>query len=78
MKTIFIDSHKTIEEHYTVIFQELSDLKTSITFNRITSKLVYILYIPSLVNCVSFIKIGLVVLPYQQFQVLKSTIIQSE
>ena len=37
--------------------------------NGFTLKSVYILYIPSLVNCVSF---RVVVLPYQQFKVLKS------
>ena len=45
MKTIFIDSYKTIDEHCTVIFQDLSDLKISIIFNRITSKIgIYTLY----------------------------------
>ena len=62
MKTIFIGSHKTIEEHYTIIFQELSDLKTSIIFNGFTLKLVYIIYISLAINYVSFMKIGPVVL----------------
>ena len=30
MKTISIGSYKAIEEHYTVIFQELSDFKSQL------------------------------------------------
>ena len=62
MKTIFIGSHKTIEEHFTIIFEELCDLKMLIILNGFTLKLVYRLYIPSAINCVHFIKIGPVVL----------------
>ena len=32
METIFIGSYKTIEEHYAVICQELSDLRMSNIF----------------------------------------------
>ena len=64
MNTILIDSYKTIEEYCTVIFQELSDFKMSIIFNRFTSKLVYRLYVLSVINYISFIKIRLVVLLY--------------
>ena len=46
MKRIFIDSYKTIEECYTVIFQELSDFEMSIIFNIFTAKLIYILICP--------------------------------
>ena len=75
MKTIFIGSYKTIEEHYMAIFQELSNLKMSIIFNKYASKLVYILYIPSVMNCISFIKIRHVDFAYQQFEMLKSNYI---
>ena len=71
MKTIFIGSFKTIEEHCAAIFQNLGYSNTSIHVNGFTSKSVYILHIPSLVYCVSFIKIEPVVLAYQQFKVLK-------
>ena len=64
MKTIFIGFYKTIEEYCTVIFQKSSSLKTSNYGNGIASKLVYVLYIPSAVDCISFIKIKPEVLAY--------------
>ena len=45
MKTIFIGSYKTIEECYTVIFQELCDLKNIRYLTRICFKIyIYTLY----------------------------------
>ena len=72
MKTIFIGSYKTIEECYRVIFAKITGFKSQI-FSQIYFKIgVYILYVPLLINYISFIKIGPVVLAYQQFKVLKS------
>ena len=47
MKIISIDSYKTIEEYYRVIFAKLSDFKSQIFFSDW-----YIYpYVPSLINC---------------------------
>ena len=50
MKTVFIGSYKTIEEHCTVISQELSVLGTSNFVNEFTPKSVYILYLYTLLS----------------------------
>ena len=62
MKTICIDSYKTIEEYYRVIFEKLSEFKNQIFFMDLLQNWYIYLYIPSVINCVSFIKIGPVVL----------------
>ena len=66
MKTIFTGSHKTTEEHYTVISLKFIKFYLSTYVNRFTSKSVCILHIPSLVNFVNFIEIDQVVLKYGQ------------
>ena len=70
METIYIGSYKTIKKHCVDIFQELNNINVSIYVNRFTSKLVYILYVSSVINPISFIKIGPVVFP--QTNTLKS------
>ena len=63
METIYIGSYKTIEEHCVDIFKELNNLNTSIYVIGFTLKSVYILYIHSVVNPLSFKEISLVVFP---------------
>ena len=72
MKTIFTGSHKTIEEHCTVISLKFMKFHTLTWVKGFISKLVYELLIPFLVNCVNFIKIRPVVKMYWQFKVPKS------
>ena len=69
MKIVF---YTLLQDHRRVLHSNLlknNKFKDVIWINGFASKLVYIFYIPFLLLCVNFIKIGQVVWLYRQFEV---------